>query len=198
MIFTLVVVCEVGFWVLLVLGLGLRYGWRRRRAGAAVLLVEPMWEVVLLVATARDLADGAEPNWTHGLAAVYLGFTLTHGRYLLHWADGHAEHRLAGGPPPAKPPRYGKGRTLHEWKMSARGIGAAAIAAALLQGAIWYIGDPEQSAVLRDWQTKMGFVAGVCLVIALSYTIWPKRAPHGAPQSERPGIEQTDRDSVPR
>ncbi|WP_016907378.1 hypothetical protein [Streptomyces xiaopingdaonensis] len=176
-IVTLVVVSEVGFWVLLAAGLGLRYGLRRRRAGGVVLLMEPALEVVLLVAGVVDLGRGAEPDWKHGLAAVYLGFTVTHGRYAVAWADRHAAHRLAGGPRPAKPPRYGRARAVHEWKMGARAMGGAAIAAVLLQGAIWYVGDPAQAAPLRDWQTKMAFVAGISALIAASYTLWPKRAP---------------------
>ena len=174
-IVTLIIICEVGFWVLLAGGLALRYLARAPRVGAAVLLCEPLLEVVLLVVTVIDLRNGAEPDWKHGLAAVYIGFTATHGHYMIKWADGHVLHRFAGGPPPVKPPRYGTARAVHEWKMSARGIGAALIAAALLQLAIWYVGDAGQSESLRQWQLKMGWVIGISTVIALSYTIWPKQ-----------------------
>ncbi|MBO8192056.1 hypothetical protein ITI46_10315 [Streptomyces oryzae] len=190
MIVTLIIGCEIGFWVLLAAGLALRYLARMPRAGAAVLLCEPLLEVVLLVVTAIDLRNGAEPDWKHGLAAVYLGFTATHGHYMVKWADGHAAHLLGKGPRPAKPPRYGTARTVHEWKMGARAIGAAAIAAALLQIAIWYVGGPEQTEPLRQWQTRMGLVAGISLIIALSYTIWPKQ-PKQPKQSEQP-LEQGD------
>ena len=46
------------------------------RSGLALLLCEPLLEVVLLVVTAIDLKNGAEPDWTHGLAALYIGFTV--------------------------------------------------------------------------------------------------------------------------
>ncbi|UNS99008.1 hypothetical protein MMF93_23035 [Streptomyces tubbatahanensis] len=177
MIVTLIVVSEVGFWVLLAAGLALRYLARMEKTGAAVLLCEPLLEVVLLVVTAIDLKNGAEPDWKHGLAAVYIGFTATHGHYLVKWADGHAAHRLGRGPRPVKPPRYGMPRAVHEWKMAARGVGAAAIAAALLQLAVWYVGDGEQAGPLHAWQARMGLVAGISLVIGASYTVWPKRAP---------------------
>jgi hypothetical protein len=178
-IVTLIVICEVGFWLLLAAGLALRYLARMPRAGVAVLLCEPLLEVVLLVVTAIDLRNGAAPDWKHGLAAVYIGFTVTHGHYMIKWADGHVLHRFAGGPRPAGPPRYGMARAVHEWKMCARAVGAAAIAAALLQLAVWYVGDPGQSASLREWQGKMGFVVGISVIIALSYTIWPKTPKHG-------------------
>ncbi|WP_374705528.1 hypothetical protein [Streptomyces sp. AJS327] len=175
MIVTLIIICEVGFWVLLVLGLALRYLARMPRAGVAVLLCEPLLEVVLLAVTAIDLKNGAEPAFQHGLAAVYLGGTIAYGHYMIRWADGHAAHRLAGGPRPAKPPRYGMARALHEWKMSLRACAGAVIAAGLLQAAIWYVGDPAQTGPLRDWQTKTGFVIVISLLVALAYTVFPKR-----------------------
>jgi hypothetical protein len=141
----------------------------------AVLLCEPLLEVVLLVVTAVDLRGGAEPDWKHGLAAVYIGFTVTHGHYMIKWADGHFLHRFGGGPAPVKPPRYGAARAVHEWKMGARAIGGAAIAAALLQLAIWYVDDAAQNESLHMWQMRMGVVAGISVIIALSYTIWPKK-----------------------
>nr|WP_206323542.1 hypothetical protein [Streptomyces sp. HNM0574] len=183
----MIIVCEVAFWVLLAAGLALRYLARMPRTGAAVLLCEPLLELVLLVVTAVDLKNGAEPDWKHGLAAVYIGFTATHGHYLIKWADGHVAHRFAGGPRPVKPPRYGTARAVHEWKMAARGIGAAAIAAALLQGAVWYVGDAGQVESLRMWQLRMGAVAGISALIALSYTLFPKQAPAGTDAPARPG-----------
>ncbi|MFI8851717.1 hypothetical protein ACIGW3_16215 [Streptomyces sp. NPDC053499] len=192
MIVTLIIACEVGFWVLLAVGLALRYLARMPRTGAAVLLCEPLLEVVLLIVTAVDLKNGAEPDWKHGLAAVYIGFTATHGHYMVKWADGHALHLLGKGPRPAGPPRYGTARAVHEWKMGARGIGGAAIAAALLQAAIWYVGGGEQSEPLRAWQQRMGMVAVICLLIAVSYTVWPKqpkqpKQPEELKQPEQPG-----------
>jgi len=174
-IVTLIIVCEIAFWVLLAAGLALRYLARMPRTGAAVLLCEPLLELVLLVVTAVDLRNGAHPDWKHGLAAVYIGFTVTHGHYMIRWADGHFQYRFAGGPRPSKPPRYGMARALHEWKMTLRALGAAAIAAALLQAAIWYVGDAGQSEMLRMWQLRMGILAAISVLVALSYTIWPKR-----------------------
>lgn len=187
MIVTLIIICEIGFWVLLAGGLALRYGAKAPRAGAAVLLCEPLLEVVLLVVTAVDLRNGAEPDWKHGLAAVYIGFTATHGHYMIKWADGHFLHRFAGGPAPVRPPRYGMARAVHEWKMAARAVGAAAIAAALLQLAVWYVDDAGQSESLHMWQLKMAWVVGISLVIALSYTVWPKQPKGASPDGEGSG-----------
>ena len=125
MIVTLIVLCEVGFWVLLAAGLALRYVARKPRLGAAVLLCEPLLEVVLLVVTAIDLKNGAEPDWKHGLAAVYIGFTVGLGHSTIKWVDARVAHRFAGGPPPVKPPKYGMARAAHEWRTAARWTVAA-------------------------------------------------------------------------
>jgi hypothetical protein len=173
----LVIACEVGFWVLLAAGLAFRYALRMPRTGLALLLCEPLLEVVLFVATAIDLKNGAQPDWRHGLAAVYIGFTAGLGHSTITWVDARVAHRFAGGPPPVKPPRYGTARAVHEWKVAARWSLAAAVALALLQGAVWYVGDDGDTASLRGWQQSMLVLIGINLVIAASYTLFPKREP---------------------
>ncbi|MDG9704123.1 hypothetical protein [Streptomyces sp. DH37] len=187
MVVTLIIVCEVGFWVLLAAGLSLRYLARRPRLGAAVLLCEPLLELVLLAVTAIDLRGGAEGDWKHGLAAVYIGFTVAYGHYVIKWADGHFAHRFAGGPPPVRPPKYGTARAVHEWRMCARSMLAAVIAMALLQAAVWYVDDAGRSRSLVEWQGRMLLVAGVSVLIALGYTIWPKKPGRGPGDPAAPG-----------
>lgn len=177
MIVTLIVLCEVGFWVLLAAGLALRYVARKPRLGAAVLLCEPLLEVVLLVVTAIDLKNGAEPDWKHGLAAVYIGFTVGLGHSTIKWVDARVAHRFAGGPPPVRPPKYGMARAAHEWRTAARWTVAAVTAMALLQLAIWYVGGDGDIGSLRMWQQKMLWVIGINVIIAGSYTLFPKAEP---------------------
>ncbi|MEW2496090.1 hypothetical protein AB0942_21535 [Streptomyces nodosus] len=177
MIVALVVACEAGFWVLPAAGLAVRYLLGMRRTGAALLLGVPLLEVVLFVATAVDLRNGAEPGWEHGLAALYLGFTVAYGPYTLRWLDGHAAHRLGGGPPPAKPPRHGMARAGHEAKLWLRTVAGAAVALLLLQLAVRYVGDSGDSGSLRAFQGLALRCAGLHGVIALTYVLWPKKAP---------------------
>lgn len=179
MIVTLIVLCEVGFWVLLAAGLALRYVARKPRLGAAVLLCEPLLEVVLLVVTAIDLKNGAEPDWKHGLAAVYIGFTVGLGHSTIKWVDARVAHRFAGGPAPVRPPKYGMARAAHEWRTAARWTVAAVTAMALLQLAIWYVGGDGDIGSLRMWQQKMLWVIGINVIIAGSYTLFPKQEPKG-------------------
>ncbi|KPC82718.1 MULTISPECIES: hypothetical protein [Streptomyces] len=179
MIVTLIVLCEVGFWVLLAAGLALRYVARKPRLGAAVLLCEPLLEVVLLVVTAIDLKNGAEPGLRHGLAAVYIGFTVGLGHSTVKWVDARVAHRFAGGPPPVRPPKYGMARAAHEWRTAARWTVAAATAMALLQAAVWYVGGEGDTGSLEMWQRTMLWVIGINLVIAAGYTVFPKQEPGG-------------------
>ncbi|MEU8954564.1 hypothetical protein AB0C93_09685 [Streptomyces sp. NPDC048518] len=179
MIVALIIICEAGFWVLLAAGLVLRYWARMPRASVAVLLCEPLLEVLLFVVTAIDLKNGAEPDWKHGLAAVYIGYSIALGHYTVKWVDVRVAHRFAGGPAPSTP-KYGTARAVHEWKIAARWVLAALIAMALLQGAIWYVGGDGEVSSLRMWQQRMLWVIGINLIIAATYTLFPKKAPVGA------------------
>jgi hypothetical protein len=174
-IVTLIVVCEVAFWVLLAAGLTFRYLFRMPRVGLGLLLCEPLLEVVLFTVTAIDLKNGAEPDWKHGLAAVYIGFTVGLGHSTIKWADGWVAYRFAGGPRPVKPPKYGTARAVHEWRVAGRWILAAVVAMGLLQAAIWYVGAGGETGSLREWQLRMVWLVGINVVIALSYTLFPKR-----------------------
>ncbi|MFF1508913.1 hypothetical protein [Streptomyces sp. NPDC058326] len=180
MIVTLIVVCEVGFWVLLAAGLAARYLLRKPKLGAALLLCEPLLEVLLLVVTAIDLKNGAEPSWRHGLAAIYIGYTVGHGHRTVKWLDGHAAHRLGGGPPPPKPPRYGMARARHEGRIWLGSVVAASVAAALLLAAIWYVGEAGDTSKLEASVAGVWRAVGIHGLIVLSYVVWPKKAPEGA------------------
>ncbi|WP_327317893.1 hypothetical protein [Streptomyces sp. NBC_01235] len=182
MVVGLIIACEVAFWVLLAAGLAFRYVFRMPRAGLALLLCEPLLEVVLFAVTAIDLRYGAEPDWRHGLAAVYIGFTVGLGHSTIKWADARVAHRFAGGPPPVRPPKYGTARAVHEWKVAGRWILAALVAMALLQAAVGYVGDDGDIGSLRAWQQRMLFVIGINVVIAGSYTLFPKRRPKDGPK----------------
>ncbi|MDK0522258.1 hypothetical protein [Streptomyces sp. ML-6] len=183
MIAVLIVLCEVAFWVLLAAGLALRYLAKKPRLGAAVLLCEPLLEVMLLVVTAIDLKNGASPDWKHGLAAVYIGFTVGLGHSTIRWVDVRVAHRFAGGPPPVKPPKYGMARAVHEWRAAARWIVAAVTALVLLQLAIWYVGGDGDASTLQGWQQKMLLVIGINVAIAGSYTLFPKTDPGGGTEA---------------
>ncbi|MER6982417.1 hypothetical protein [Streptomyces carpinensis] len=184
MIVALIVACEVGFWVLLALGLAARYLREWRRTSVVLLLCEPLLEVVLFVVTAVDLKNGARPGWEHGLAALYIGFTVGYGHHTIRRLDGHAAHRLSGAPRPPKPPRCGLARARHEGRLWLRTLLASAVALALLQAAVWYVGDTAGTGPLRSWQWTTLRIAAIHGLIALTYLLFPKKAPAGAARRE--------------
>src|SRR5262245_37285979 len=110
MLVTLILACEVGFWILLVSGLAARYLWRRRRLSTVLLAAVPLVDLVLLAATVVDLQRGATAGFAHGLAAAYIGFSVAFGPSMIRWADERFAHRFAGGAPPWRPPRGGPAR----------------------------------------------------------------------------------------
>lgn len=123
-----------------------------------------------MVITAIDLRRGATPDWTHGLAAVYLGFSVAFGPRMIDWSDQRFAHRFAGGPPPTKPPASPSwARVSHEWREWGRMVVAGGIASALLLVMIWYVGDAARTQELWGWMYRMGLVTTVWLV---GWPVW--------------------------
>lgn len=177
MIVTLILAGEIAFWIVLALALAARYLLRWRTVSTVLLLGLPLIDLVILALTVLDLRRGTVATWTHGLAASYVGFSVAYGHYLVTWADAHFQHRFAGGPKPTGAPRYGSARALHEWKILARTVLAAAITVALIAGLTWLIDAPGRTEALNAWYQRMGWVTGISLLVAASYTVFPKKAP---------------------
>lgn len=79
LLYVLIVACEVGFWIVLLLALAARYLLRREPLSRALLVSLPLIDLVLLAFTAADLRRGTEATLAHGLAAAYIGFTIAFG-----------------------------------------------------------------------------------------------------------------------
>jgi hypothetical protein len=106
---------EGAFWILLFGGLAVRYLLRRRLLSSIMLIGVPLVDLVLVVLTAMDLAGGEEPNFTHLLATIYLGFTVAFGHALITRADVWFAHRFAGGKAPQAKPKSGPAYVRAAW-----------------------------------------------------------------------------------
>ncbi|MDH6627513.1 hypothetical protein M2271_005339 [Streptomyces sp. LBL] len=74
----------------------------------------------------------------------------------------------------------------HEGRLWLRTVLAAAVACALLQGAIWYVGARGDVSSLRAFQWTALRTAGIHGLVALGYLVRPKKAPTGTGQEPRP------------
>ncbi|SDT60426.1 hypothetical protein SAMN05216371_3099 [Streptomyces sp. TLI_053] len=179
MIVTLVLAAEVAFWVVLALGLAARYLLRWRKVSTVLLVGLPVIDLVLFLLTFLDLRGGATASWTHALAASYLGFSVGFGPSVVRWADGWFQHRFGGGPKPLPSPKYGTARSRYEWRICLRTLVSVAITLTLIT-ALKLFTDATGTGVFDQWYWRLGIAAVVNLVIATSYTLWPKQPPAGA------------------
>ncbi|MGI5148368.1 hypothetical protein ACQEVC_18660 [Plantactinospora sp. CA-294935] len=168
---------EIGFWVLLGAGLIARYPLRMPRLGALLLLGTPLIDLVILVATVLDLRRGATADFTHGLAAAYLGFSVAFGHSMIRWADQRFAYRFAGGPPPTRPPSGGWARARYEWREWAKGLLGWFVACGLLGLGVLMVGDPDRTAELLAWIVRLTVAIVIWLVaFPLWATVFPKPA----------------------
>lgn len=180
----LVAACEVGFWVLLGAGLVARYVLRARRTSTVLLVLVPVLDLVLVTASLLDVANGSPPGLTHGLAGVYLGFTVAFGHTMVRWADGRFAHRFAGGPPPPRPPRYGAAKVAYEWREWGRMVVAWAVSVGVIAVTALVAGTgipapTEWSAdPMWSWAARLAPVVAVWFV---GWPLWTTLAPPRAP-----------------
>jgi hypothetical protein len=172
---TLIIACEIGFWVVLAAGLAARYVFRARRLSAFLLVCVPLVDVVLLAATAIDLRRGGQATASHGLAAIYIGVSIAFGHQMIAWADRRFAHWFAGGPAPAKVRRAGRQHAAYECRQWLRHLLAYTIAVLTL-GLLTLLAG-SGTAVLPMWQ-PMAIWAIVVIVdfcISFSYFLVPRK-----------------------
>ena len=175
MIYSVVVGCEVGFWIFLPAGLACRYLLRGPRLGGALLICVPVVDLILLVASIIDLRQGGQASVADALAAIYLGVSVAWGHSTIRWADARFAHRFAGGPAPLRRPRYGPEHADHERRQWARHLLAWTVGCVLLLGGVALLGDIERGATLIGVAGMWTIILGVDFLISFSYTLFPRR-----------------------
>jgi hypothetical protein len=146
------------------------------KIGKAVLWCVPVLDVMLLISAAIDLQQGAVAEFAHGLAAVYLGFTLVYGAGVIKWLDQYAAYRFAAGKKITQPRLYGWSHARYEWLQWLKGVGAGAIAAVLILLAIYFVNQPEKTQLLLEWLSYIFWTLalwGVCWPVW--YSVFPKK-----------------------
>ncbi|MGY1722194.1 hypothetical protein [Blastococcus sp. SYSU DS0533] len=189
---TLIVACEIGFWCFLGAGLVARYVLGLRRLSAVLLAGAPVLDLFLLIASILDLRSGSTAGFAHGLAAVYIGFSVAFGPRAVQWADQRFAHRFAGGPPPDRPPQHERARARYEWKLWGRALVGWAVACGLLGLAIVAVDDPGRTAHLSGWINGLTVWLVIwALAWPLPWTLWPKKPPTTESRSAEAADERT-------
>lgn len=181
MILGVIVVSEIAFRVVIIAGLLARYVARAPRLGVFLLALAPVIDLMLLVTTAADLHSGSVASWHHGLAALYIGFSIAYGHRIIGWADVRVAHFFSGRPAPVR--LHGWAHTGACWRDVLRTGLAVTISAGLIWSLSWWVGDPERTSALDSWYPIMLLVAAIEVVWAISYTISPKK--NGSPPRMR-------------
>ena len=169
----IIVACEIGFWLVILLGLITRYLFKRERLGFFFLALTPVIDLILLLVTATDLYNGATATQVHAIAAIYLGVSIAFGKSMIRWADERFVYYIQKqGSKPVR--KTGFAHARHSMKGSLQHVGAFIIGATFLIAMIYLIDDPSRteslSGMLRVWMIALG----IDLVISISYFIWPR------------------------
>jgi hypothetical protein len=151
LLYSLIVGCEVAFWLVLVLALAARYLLQRERLSRGLLLALPGVDLLLLAFTTVDLASGTPATFAHGLATAYVGFTVAFGSMAVRWADQRFAYWVKAGPPPQKAPSRGWSAVRYEFALWFRSIVAWIITIVLLSALIAYIDNEAITAKLDKW-----------------------------------------------
>jgi len=168
---TLVIGSEVGFVVLLLAGLVVRYLLKMPKVGAVLLALSPLGYVVVLIAGAIDLAHGGTADIAHMLGAIVIGIVVVSGRHHMHAMDAWVRRKLAREPKPklggrehARQQRAGFYRRAGEW----------VVVIALLGGGYALTGfDPQRGAELLAGMALWTIVLVVDFFWSFSYTLFP-------------------------
>ncbi|MGK9148548.1 hypothetical protein KXS11_13050 [Plantibacter flavus] len=175
---------EAAFWILLFGGLAVRYLLRNRRLSTIMLIGVPVVDLLLLTFTAVDLAGGVEPNFSHLIATIYLGFTIAFGHSLITKTDAWFAHRFADGPAPAKKPKSGPAYVRAawlEWRRVALAVGIAVVGLLAMQVMVgWAVPSSFAEAnedVIWSMALRLLLIAGIWLVAGPVYATVFKSTP---------------------
>jgi len=167
-----IVCCEILFWVFIVAGLIVRYGFRREKLGFRLMAMSPVIDIVLLLLTVFDLSRGSTATLAHGLAAIYIGVSLAFGKQMIAWADGMYRRVILK----EQVAKERISRARRERNGFYRHILAFLIGGALLGAMILWLGNTEQTESLLRTLQLWGLVLVIDGVISMSYTLFPARS----------------------
>lgn len=170
----MIVACEIAFWVVIVLGLSLRYIFKKKKLGILFLALTPVIDLLLLIIIGLDLYRGSTATMAHAIAAVYIGVSIGMGKSMIKWADERFRYYVAKeGSKPIK--LYGIEYSMHNLKGWGKHVLSYLIGAVFLVGLIILINDATRTEALLKMMQVWTLALGIDLVITISYFVWPRR-----------------------
>lgn len=176
LILGVIIGCEIGFWVVLAVGLLARYALRKPTLSTVLLVCVPLVDLVLVTVSIVDLRTGGTAATTHSLAAAYLGVSVAFGPEMVRRADARFAHRYGEGPKPEPPPKHGAAKVRHEWTMWTRCLVALLLSCALALLMFLLAAPGSDPLALWNFQVQLAIVTAVWFVgWPLRYTLFPPR-----------------------
>lgn len=170
----MIVASEIGFWIVIILGLITRYIFKKEKLGFFFLALTPVIDLLLLVTTSIDMYRGATATTAHAIAAVYIGISIAFGRDMIKWADGRFRYYIAKqGSKPIQ--LFGMDYAIQYLKSWGKHVLAYAIGAGILFILIFSINDSARTEALDGILKLWTLVLGIDLIIAITNFIWPKK-----------------------
>jgi len=168
-----IIACEIGFWVVIALGLITRYIFKKEKLGFFFLALTPVIDLILLIVTATDLYNGATATQVHAIAAIYLGASIAFGKSMIRWADERFLYYIKKQG--AKPVRKtGFAHARHSMKGTFQHLFAYVIGATSLVVMIYLINDSARTGVLFDTLKFWAVILGIDFAVSITYFIWPR------------------------
>lgn len=86
-ILTLIIICEILFWVFAILGVFFRSIVKNNKLGRFFLILIPIDDVLLIIFNIVSLLIGEPFSYSHSLSGLYLGITIAFGETIIKWLD---------------------------------------------------------------------------------------------------------------
>jgi len=170
----MIIVCEIGFWIFVILGLITRYIFKFNKLGFTFLALTPVIDLVLLVVTSIDLYQGATATVAHAVAAIYIGVSIVFGKSMIQWADVRFQYYvMKQGLKPSK--KHGKEFAKQDLKGFGKHLLAYLIGTGFLLVNVFFINDFSRTFILVVVAIGWTVTLIIDLLITISYFIWPKK-----------------------
>lgn len=87
LILTLIIICEILFWVFAILGVFFRSIIKNAKLGNFFLILIPIDDLLLIIFNIVSLLMGEPFSYSHSLSGIYLGVTIAFGKTIIKWLD---------------------------------------------------------------------------------------------------------------